>query len=191
LQTATTQQHPSTIEVKVAIKKKNRHEHVKAKHGETVIKIPSPRHDASRRSGESMDSIREAARILGDLLPVEDILSEDGRSEDPEGTDRTSDELEELPNVSGNRLKPEDYSVACLAQELVKSRKELREYQRVVRKNMKILVNKGYILEDEPFRKVLQLILPMVCQSSSSYIKFIDYVFIFTAEVPRMGCSSR
>ncbi|KIJ43240.1 hypothetical protein M422DRAFT_47919 [Sphaerobolus stellatus SS14] len=68
-----------------------------------------------------------------------------------------SDELEDLLNISWTSLKEEDYLVAHLVQELVRSHKELCKYMAAIHNNVKSPANKVYILEDELFCKLLNM----------------------------------
>ncbi|KIJ44534.1 hypothetical protein M422DRAFT_47284 [Sphaerobolus stellatus SS14] len=111
---------------------------------------------------ESVDSIRTVAHILSNLLPLEpNGPSKEEFASRSDETMQGSDELEDLSNVSWTGFKEANYLVAHLAQELVRSHKKLYKYIAAICNNMKIFTNKTYILEDELFCKLLNMVLHM------------------------------
>ncbi|KIJ40663.1 hypothetical protein M422DRAFT_49041 [Sphaerobolus stellatus SS14] len=137
--------------------------------GETTTENDGPSHSMSMNSiscNESVDSIHTMAHILSNFLPLEPngSLKEEFAGQSDE-TLQGSDELEDLLDISWTSLKEEDYLVALLAQELIRSCKELCKYMAAICNNVKILANKAYILEEELFHKLLNMVLPMVIEA--------------------------
>ncbi|KIJ38166.1 hypothetical protein M422DRAFT_259323 [Sphaerobolus stellatus SS14] len=78
------------------------------------------------------------------------------------------DDLEDLPQISKwEGLTHEDYALTDLATDLVQCCQELHDYMAVICKNLKILTNRMYIVEDELLRKVLD--------SVTDHQKMTDY----------------